>query len=127
MGEVVYLNQEFTDLTAMLNHWWKELERKPFGVKPARIRHLVETAHGAGWTVHECYEALRITWGFTEAAFETALRRIADEKAVAQQDQRASIVASIEATRKKLDDMTKESLSLEENIKRLRELRRTLK
>ena len=127
MGEVVYLNQEFTDLTAMLNHWWKELERKPFGVKPTRIRHLVEIAHGAGWTVHECYEALQITWGFTEAAFETALRRIADEKAVAQQDQRASIGASIEATRKNLDDMTKESLSLEENIKRLRELRRTLK
>ena len=74
-----------------------------------------------------CIRDRQITWGFTEAAFETALRRIADEKAVAQQDQRASIVASIEATRKNLDDMTKESLSLEENIKRLRELRRTLK
>jgi len=111
----------------MLNQWWKELDRKPFGVKPARIRHLVETAHHAGWNINECYDALQITWGFTEAAFETALRRIADEKAVAQQDKRNCVVADIETTLKKLDEMEKESLSLEENIKRLRELRRTMK
>tara|TARA_B100000470_G_scaffold130793_1_gene101230 strand:- start:1310 stop:1519 length:210 start_codon:yes stop_codon:yes gene_type:complete len=33
----------------------------------------------AGWSLNECYDALEITWAFTESAFETALRRQKDE------------------------------------------------
>ena len=121
MGEVVWLNP-----TAMLNKWWKELDRKPFGVNPERIRKLVETAQLAGWTLEECYEALQITWAFTDTAFETALRRCADEKAVAKAARSMTNVADSEATRAQLDANVQESLSLEENIKRLQELRRSL-
>jgi hypothetical protein len=62
----------------MLNTWWKTQEQKPI-VKPARIRHIVEIATQAGWNLDECYDALTITWAFTESAFETALRRQKDE------------------------------------------------
>lgn len=110
----------------MLNTWWKGLTKKPFGVKPVRIRHLVETAHAAGWSINECYAALNITWAFTESAFETALRRIADTKSLDAQAERVSTIASIEKTRASLDQMELEALSLEENLARLRKLRRSL-
>ena len=123
MGKVVKLKTQpsFEDIPAMLNQWWKELERKPFGVKPVRIRHLVETAHAAGWTIDECYEALNLTWGFTENAFETALRRIADEQKETQRQ--VTNIHSVETTMKALDVSKKESLSLEENVKRLKKLK----
>jgi hypothetical protein len=104
----------------MLNTWWKELEKKPFGVKPVRIRHIVETAHTAGWSINECYEALQITWGFTEKAFETALRRIAEENKPVQN---TSNVASIEKTLQSMEIDKREALSMDENVKRLRELK----
>lgn len=63
----------------MLNTWWKEQERKPL-TKPPRIRHVVELAISAGWTLDECYAALSVTWAFTEAAFETALRKLREEQ-----------------------------------------------
>ena len=127
MGQVIKLNlppkREFKDLTQMLNTWWKELEKKPFGVKPVRIRHLVETAHNAGWTINECYEALNLTWAFTEAAFETALRRIADENKPVQNP---TNVASIEKTLKAIEIEKREALSIDENVKKLKELRKSL-
>jgi hypothetical protein len=107
----------------MLNTWWKELDRKPFGTAPVRIRHLVETALAAGWSLNECYEALDVTWAFTESAFETTLRRIAEEG-----EARRSVypnVTTIEETRKALELNKKESLSIDENVKRLQELRRS--
>ena len=126
MGQVIILNlppkREFKDLTQMLNTWWKELEKKPFGVKPVRIRHLVETAHNAGWTINECYEALNLTWAFTEAAFETALRRIADENKPVQNP---TNVASIEKTLKAIEIEKREALSIDENVKKLKELRKS--
>lgn len=121
MGEVVWLSP-----AAMLNQWWKELDRKPFGVKPERIRALVKTAQTAGWTLEECYEALNITWAFTDTAFETALRRCADEKAVSQKSVNASRVDDYQVTRTKLDETVQESLPIEENIKRLQDLRKSL-
>lgn len=124
MGEVIKLDltpkKEFKDLKEMLNTWWKELEKKPFGVKPVRIRHIVETAHTAGWSINECYEALQITWGFTEKAFETALRRIAEENKPVQN---TSNVASIEKTLQGMELDKREALSMDENVKRLRELK----
>ena len=105
----------------MLNQWWKELERKPFGVKPARIRHLVETAHAAGWTIDECYEALNLTWGFTESAYETALRRIADEQKETQRQ--VTNIHSVETTMKALEVNRNESLPLKENAEQLRKLK----
>ena len=126
MGEVIKLDltpkKEFKDLKEMLNTWWKELEKKPFGVKPVRIRHLVETAHNAGWTINECYEALNLTWAFTEAAFETALRRIADENKPVQNP---TNVASIEKTLKAIEIEKREALSIDENVKKLKELRKS--
>ena len=65
-------------MTHMLNSWWKAQKQKPL-VKPTRIRHIVEMAVQAGWSLNECYDALGITWAFTESAFETALRRQKDE------------------------------------------------
>jgi hypothetical protein len=108
----------------MLNTWWKELEKKPFGVKPVRIRHLVETAHNAGWTINECYEALNLTWAFTEAAFETALRRIADEN---KSVQNPTNVANIEKTLEAIAIDKREALSIDENIRRLKKLRKSIK
>lgn len=113
----------FEDTTTMLNTWWKELDRKPFGTAPVRIRHLVETALTAGWSLNECYDALDTTWAFTESAFETTLRRIAEEGKARQ-----SVypnVTTIEETRTALALTKKESLSIEENVKRLRKLRRS--
>lgn len=127
MGEVIKLEvpstPEFKDLSQMLNRWWKELDKKPFGVKPLRIRHIVETAHTAGWSLNECYEALNVTWAFTEKAFETALRRIADEKKVVQNP---SNVANIEKTLNAMATDKRDALPMDENIKRLRELRKDL-
>ena len=130
MGEVIKLKllplkPPFENIPAMLNQWWKELERKPFGVRPVRIRHLVETAHAAGWTIDECYEALSTTWAFTEAAFETALRRLAEEGEARQSHH--SNVTTVDATRKALELNKKEALSIDENVKRLQELRRSKK
>ena len=65
-------------MSHMLNTWWKAQEQKPLA-RPARIRHVVEMAVDAGWSLDDCYEALTITWAFTESAFETALRRQKDE------------------------------------------------
>jgi len=113
----------FEDTTTMLNTWWKELDRKPFGTAPVRIRHLVETALTAGWSLNECYEALDTTWAFTESAFETTLRRTAEEG----NDLRSphSNVTTIEETHKALALTKKESLSIDENVKRLQELRQS--
>jgi hypothetical protein len=123
MGEIIKLNVKkqpvFIDMTDMLNTWWKEQERKPLA-KPVRIRHVVEMAHAAGWTLNECYDALSLTWAFTEPAFETALRRIKDEE---KAEGSVSNVAHIDETRKAMEIMKKESLSMEENAKRMRELR----
>ena len=115
----------FEDTTTMLNTWWKELDRKPFGTAPVRIRHLVETALTAGWSLNECYEALDITWAFTESAFETTLRRTAEEG----KDLRSphSNITTIEETHKALALTKKESLSIDENVKRLQKLRRSTK
>ena len=125
MGEVIKLNVDppFESITQMLNQWWKELDRKPFGAKPVRIRHLVETAHGTGCTINECYAALDITWAFTESAFETALRRLADEGAA--RGDKCSNVTTIEETHKAMQLAKNESLSIDENVKRLRKLRRS--
>ena len=127
MNNIINLNAPtqivFEDTTTMLNTWWKELDRKPFGTAPVRIRHLVETALAAGWSLNECYEALDVTWAFTESAFETTLRRIAEEG-----EARQSVypnVTTIEETRKALELNKKESLSIDENVKRLQELRRS--
>ena len=48
MGEVIKLlgipqYPTFTNTKDMLNQWWKEQDKKPLA-KPARIRHVVETA-----------------------------------------------------------------------------------
>ncbi len=124
MGTVTQLNPPtiptFKNVTHMLNLWWKQLEKKPFGAKPMKIRHVVETAHQAGWSLDECYRALNLTWGFSEAAFETALRRIADED---KETERLSSVANIVSTKQALELNKKESLSIEENTERLRKLR----
>ncbi len=126
MGKVIRLKVAqqpvFSDLTDMLNTWWKELEKKPISVKPVRIRHLVETAHAAGWTINECYDALNITWGYTEAAFETALRRNAEESR-----SRVCNINDVSETQKALALNKKESLSIDENVRRLRELKEKLK
>ena len=123
MGKLIKLKTEtpFENIPTMLNQWWKELERKPFGVKPARIRHLVEIAHAAGWTIDECYEALNLTWGFTESAYETAIRRIADEQKETQRQ--VTNIHSVETTMKALEVNRNESLPLKENAEQLRKLK----
>ena len=123
MGKLIKLKTEtpFENIPTMLNQWWKELERKPFGVKPARIRHLVEIAHAAGWTIDECYEALNLTWGFTESAYETALRRIADEQKETQRQ--VTNIHSVETTMKALEVNRNESLPSKENAEQLRKLK----
>ena len=123
MGKLIKLKTEtpFENIPTMLNQWWKELERKPFGVKPARIRHLVEIAHAAGWTIDECYEALNLTWVFTESAYETALRRIADEQKETQRQ--VTNIHSVETTMKALEVNRNESLPLKENAEQLRKLK----
>ena len=128
MGEVIKLKvvqaPAFTDMSAMLNQWWREQDKKPLA-KPVRIRHIVETAHAAGWSLAECYAALSVTWAFTESAFETALRRIADEQL--ESEKRVSNIADAVATKHALDVDKKESLSIEENIRRLRKLKEELR
>ena len=44
MGKVIKMEvqrvQVFTDLTEMLNAWWKTLAKKPISVKPVSYTHL---------------------------------------------------------------------------------------
>ena len=124
MGEVIKLRAPqapaFTDITEMLNQWWKNTEKKPLA-KPMKIRHVVEMAHSHGWTLEECYDALNLTWGFSEAAFETALRRVKEEQEEMQRQ--ATNIASVSATTKALTLAKKESLSTKENAQRLRDLK----
>ena len=124
MGEVIKLRAPqapaFTDITEMLNQWWKNTEKKPLA-KPMKIRHVVEMAHSHGWTLEECYDALNLTWGFSEAAFETALRRVKEEQEEMQRQ--ATNSASVSATTKALTLAKRESLSTKENAQRLRDLK----
>ena len=125
MGEVIKLlgisqYPTFTDMTDMLNQWWKEQDKKPLA-KPVKIRHVVETAHAAGWTLSECYDALSVTWAFTEAAFETALRRIAEEQK--ETERQVSNITNVSATKQALELSKKEALSIEENVRRIRKLK----
>jgi len=128
MGEVIKLlgipqYPTFTDIKDMLNQWWKEQDKKPLA-KPARIRHIVETAHAAGWTLSECYDALSVTWAFTEPAYETALRRLAEEQK--ETKKQISNITSISATKQALQLSKKEALSIEENVRRIRKLKASL-
>ena len=124
MGEVIKLRAPqapaFTDTTQMLNQWWKEQKKKPLA-KPAKIRHVVEMAHHAGWTLEECYDALNVTWSFSEVAFETALRKIQEEHK--EMERQASNIASISATSEALELAKEESLYIKENAQRMRELK----
>ena len=124
MGEVIKLRAPqapaFTDITEMLNQWWKNTEKKPLA-KPMKIRHVVEMAHSHGWTLEECYDAFNLTWGFSEAAFETALRRVKEEQEEMQRQ--ATNIASVSATTKALTLAKRESLSTKENAQRLRDLK----
>ena len=90
-----------------------------------KIRHVVETAHSAGWSLDECYEALSITWGFSESAFETALRRVKDEQEETQRP--ISSIATVAATNQLLESNKEKSLSLKENAQRIRELKQQLR
>ena len=124
MGDLIKLRASqapaFTDVTQKLNQWWKDTDKKPLA-KPMKIRHVVEMAHSHGWTLEECYDALNVTWGFSEAAFETALRRVKEEQEEMQRQ--ATNIASISATTKALKLAKKESLSIKENAQRMRELK----
>ena len=108
----------------MLNQWWKDQDKKPFA-KPVKIRHVVEMANRAGWSLEECYEALNVTWGFSEAAFETALKRVKEEQEETQRP--TTSIASVSATTEALQLAKEESLSLKENAQRMRELKKQLK
>jgi len=124
MGEVIKLNMGqapvFTDTRDMLNQWWKEQDKKPLA-NTVKIRHVVETAHAAGWSLNECYEALSVTWAFTESAFETALRKIAE--AGEELKRQVSNITSVSATTEALELSKKEALSIEENVRRIRKLK----
>ena len=124
MGDLIRLRAPqapaFTDITQMLNQWWKDQDKKPLA-KPVKIRHVVEMAHRAGWSLEECYDALNLTWGFSEAAFETALRRVKEEQEEMQRQ--ASNIASISATTEALQLAKEESLSIKENAQRMRKLK----
>ena len=124
MGDLIRLRAPqapaFTDITQMLNQWWKDQDKKPLA-KPVKIRHVVEMAHRAGWSLEECYDALNLTWGFSEAAFETALRRVKEEQEEIQRQ--ATNIASISATTEALQLAKEESLSIKENAQRMRKLK----
>ena len=124
MGDLIRLRAPqapaFTDITQMLNQWWKDQNKKPLA-KPVKIRHVVEMAHRAGWSLEECYDALNLTWGFSEAAFETALRRVKEEQEEMQRQ--ATNIASISATTEALQLAKEESLSIKENAQRMRKLK----
>ena len=128
MGEVIKLNvgqaPVFTDTRGMLNQWWKEQEKKPLA-NTVKIRHVVETAHAAGWSLNECYEALSVTWAFTEPAFETALRKIAE--AEKELERQVSNINTVFATTQALELNKKESLSLDENVKRIKKLKKEIR
>ena len=124
MGDLIRLRAPqapaFTDITQMLNQWWKDQDKKPLA-KPVKIRHVVEMAHRAGLSLDECYDALNLTWGFSEAAFETALRRVKEEQEEMQRQ--ATNIASISATTEALQLAKEESLSIKENAQRMRKLK----
>ena len=124
MGDLIKLRAPqapaFTDITQMLNQWWKDQDKKPLA-KPVKIRHVVEMAHRAGWSLEECYDALNLTWGFSEAAFETALRRV--REAQEEMQRQAPNIASISATTEALQLAKEESLSIKENAQRMRKLK----
>ena len=124
MGDLIKLRAPqapaFTDITQMLNQWWKDQDKKPLA-KPVKIRHVVEMAHRAGWSLEECYDALNLPWGFSEAAFETALRRVREEQEEMQRQ--ATNIASISATTEALQLAKEESLSIKENAQRMRKLK----
>ena len=124
MGDLIRLRAPqapaFTDITQMLTQWWKDQDKKPLA-KPVKIRHVVEMAHRAGWSLEECYDALNLTWGFSEAAFETALRRVKEEQEEMQRQ--ATNIASISATTEALQLAKEESLSIKENAQRMRKLK----
>ena len=124
MGDLIKLRAPqapaFTAITQMLNQWWKDQDKKPLA-KPVKIRHVVEMAHRAGWSLEECYDALNLTWGFSEAAFETALRRVREEQEEMQRQ--ATNIASISATTEALQLAKEESLSIKENAQRMRKLK----
>ena len=124
MGDLIRLRAPqapaFTDITQMLNQWWKDQDKKPLA-KPVKIRHVVEMAHRAGWSLEECYDALNLTWGFSEAAFETALRR--GREAQEEMQSQATNIASISATTEALQLAKEESLSIKENAQRMRKLK----
>ena len=124
MGDLIKLRAPqapaFTYITQMLNQWWKDQDKKPLA-KPVKIRHVVEMAHRAGWSLEECYDALNLTWGFSEAAFETALRRVREEQEEMQRQ--ATNIASISATTEALQLAKEESLSIKENAQRMRKLK----
>ena len=124
MGDLIKLRAPqapaFTDITQMLNQWWKDQDKKPLA-KPVKIRHVVEMAHRAVWSLEECYDALNLTWGFSEAAFETALRRVREEQEEMQRQ--ATNIASISATTEALQLAKEESLSIKENAQRMRKLK----
>jgi len=128
MGEVIKLKvgqaPVFTDTRNMLNQWWKEQEKKPLA-NTVKIRHIVETAHAAGWSLNECYEALSVTWAFTEPAFETALRKIAE--AGEELKRQVSNINTVSATTQALKLNRKESLSLDENVKRIKKLKKEIR
>lgn len=128
MGELIELKVEqaktFTEIRDMLNTWWREQEKKPMA-NTVKIRHIVEMAVNRGWTLDECYQALNLTWAFTESAFETALRRTAEENE--ESEKRVTNIASVKETKKALELDKKESLSIQENVKRLHELKKSLK
>ena len=128
MGEIIKLKvgqaPVFADTRDMLNQWWKEQEKKPLA-NPVKIRHIVETAHAAGWSLNECYEALSVTWAFTEPAFETALRKIAE--AEQELKRQVSNINTVSATTQALKLNRKESLSLDENVKRIKKLKKEIR
>ena len=72
MGTVTALNvpqiPKFKTVAEMLNFWWKNLDKKPFGAKPMKIRHVVETAHAAAGACARCAPGVRSCSGAAVAA-----------------------------------------------------------
>ena len=62
-----------------------------------------------------------MTWAFTEPAFETALRRNAEEQK--ETKRQVSNITSVSATTQALELSKKEALSIEENVRRIRKLK----
>ena len=71
-------HKSWANTKTLLNDWWEHTHPKPM-TPPVEISRVVEKAVKAGWDLDACYKALRITWAFTDKAFETALRRSKEE------------------------------------------------